>query len=176
MFGHIISTTIGKIDLRYAGSGNVGARNAGRLLGKKAFIFTVLGDAAKGAFVIFIGKWFQFNLEIILLMFLFVIIGHIFPITLKFKGGKGISTFCGAFLTFDPFLFLLFACLFLLLFIFLKSSTISAMGALYITPFLLMILHYSYWCCIIFIFISQLIIWMHRDNLKERLLGLELNK
>ncbi|MED4464618.1 glycerol-3-phosphate 1-O-acyltransferase PlsY [Metabacillus fastidiosus] len=176
MFGYITSKFFGKIDLREEGSGNVGARNAGRLLGKKVFILTVLGDASKGALVIYIGKLLQFSSEMILLMFLFVIIGHIFPITLKLRGGKGFTTFCGAFLTFDPLLFLIFTCLFFILFLISRSSTIAAMAALYVTPFLLMVFHYSYWCCIVFIFISQLIIWAHRSNIKERLLQLELSK
>ncbi|WP_170008475.1 glycerol-3-phosphate acyltransferase [Bacillus fonticola] len=169
LFGQIVGFFSGKVDLRTTESGNVGARNAGRLLGKKAFFFTVIGDAGKGAAVVLLAKYFEFSTEFQLLALLAVLIGHLFPITLKFKGGKGVATFCGAFLSLDPLLFLVFVCIFFVFYALSRSVTIAGMSAIFTTPFLLMAVRYSFWTSAIMIFITLLITWAHRDNLKERL-------
>lgn len=114
-----------KTDLRTLRSGNLGARNAGAVLGRSAFLVTFLGDAFKGVFVICIGFYFQFSYEYIAIGGLFVILGHLFPFWLKFKGGKGIATFIGVALTYNTLLFGIFALLFLLLILILRSATLS---------------------------------------------------
>ena len=114
-----------KIDLRAHRSGNLGARNAGAVIGKKAFFMTFLGDAIKGALVIVAGFYFDFPQWIIALAGLLVIAGHLYPFWLKGKGGKGIATFIGVGLAINPILFCSFIIGFVLFIPFLKSATLS---------------------------------------------------
>ncbi len=87
-------------DIRDFGSGNAGMTNMLRTFGRRAATWTFIGDFAKGALVVFfareVGKSFSMELDIAYIAALFVMIGHIYPIYFKFKGGKGISTALGA--------------------------------------------------------------------------------
>lgn len=89
-------------DIRDYGSGNAGMTNMLRTFGKRAATWTFIGDFAKGALVVFfarqIGKDLSMELDIAYIAALFVMIGHIYPIYFKFRGGKGISTALGAML------------------------------------------------------------------------------
>lgn len=114
-----------KIDLRSIRSGNLGARNAGAVLGKTAFLLTFLGDALKGVLIICIGFYFNFTPWAIAMGGLLVILGHIYPFWLKFKGGKGIATFIGVALTFNPVLFGILVVCFIILIAILRSATVS---------------------------------------------------
>ncbi|QUG40380.1 glycerol-3-phosphate acyltransferase [Psychrobacillus sp. INOP01] len=114
-----------KIDLRKERSGNLGARNAGAVLGKSAFLLTFLGDALKGVVVIYIGFYFEYSLEIIATGGLAVILGHLFPFWLKGKGGKGIATFIGVSLVIEPALFGMLVICFIVLMALLRSATLS---------------------------------------------------
>ncbi|MEI4769007.1 glycerol-3-phosphate acyltransferase [Psychrobacillus sp. FJAT-51614] len=120
-----------KTDLRTIRSGNLGARNAGAVLGKSAFLITFLGDAFKGILVIYIGIYYHFSMVTIAIGGLFVILGHLFPFWLKFKGGKGIATFIGVALFYHTLLFGIFVVLFILLLIILRSATLSMIIAFF---------------------------------------------
>jgi len=83
------------IDIRKHGSGNIGATNVARTLGKKAGVFTLIGDVLKGWLVVFlVSLWFEKTI-VIALAGLFVFLGHLFSIFLQFKGGKGVATGLG---------------------------------------------------------------------------------
>ena len=114
-----------KIDLRFERSGNLGARNAGAVLGKSAFLLTLLGDALKGILALLIGFYYNFPPVIIASGGLWVIFGHLYPFWLKWKGGKGIATFVGVALLFNPLLFGIMAVIFLLFISLLRSATLS---------------------------------------------------
>ncbi|WP_313894203.1 glycerol-3-phosphate acyltransferase [Psychrobacillus sp.] len=114
-----------KTDLRVMRSGNLGARNAGVVLGKQAFILTFLGDALKGTLIVYIGFYYHFSLEIIAIGGLFVILGHLYPFWLKFKGGKGIATFIGVAIFLTPLQFGVMAACFFVIIAILRSATLS---------------------------------------------------
>lgn len=118
-----------KVDLRTMRSGNLGARNAGANLGKSAFIITFLGDALKGVFIIFIGNYYHFSTLVVAIGGVAVILGHLFPLWLKFKGGKGIATFIGVAIIYNPLLFGILAVVFLLLLPIIRSATLSMLIA-----------------------------------------------
>ncbi|PSL40542.1 acyl-phosphate glycerol-3-phosphate acyltransferase [Planomicrobium soli] len=113
------------VDLRNELSGNLGARNAGAVIGKSAFFLTFLGDAGKSVFVIWLGWHFQFDLLIIAIGGLLVICGHLFPIWLKGRGGKGIASFIGVTLFLTPKLFLVMFIVFALFLPFVRSATLT---------------------------------------------------
>ncbi|TWT03442.1 glycerol-3-phosphate acyltransferase [Planomicrobium sp. CPCC 101079] len=113
------------VDLRTELSGNLGARNAGAVIGKTAFFLTFLGDAGKSAFVVWLGKYFQFDLWIIAIAGLLVICGHLFPFWLKGRGGKGIASFIGVTLVLTPGLFLIMFIVFAVFLPIVRSATLT---------------------------------------------------
>jgi len=94
---YLVRTRTGQ-DLRALGSGSVGARNVGRLLGWRGFVLTVLGDFCKGALAVWAARHFTTDDRLVLLAMLAVVAGHVWPAQLHFQGGKGMATTLGALL------------------------------------------------------------------------------
>ncbi len=88
-------------DIRDLGSGNAGAKNVGRVLGRVGFLLTLLGDFGKGAFVIWAARHLTTDARWIALAAIAVVAGHVWPIQLFFRGGKGMATSLGALAVFD---------------------------------------------------------------------------
>lgn len=154
-----------KVNLQQEKSGNLGARNAGAVLGKHAFFLTFLGDALKGAIIIAAGYSIQFSDWVIAIGGFFVILGHLFPFWLKGKGGKGISTFIGAGLTYDPILFSLFVIGVAVTIPLLKSATLSMVaGYIVYSGWIIISGHYN---ALPLIAAIICILLLHQENLKE---------
>jgi glycerol-3-phosphate acyltransferase PlsY len=94
-------------DIRTIGSCGTGATNVGRILGTRGFIFTLLGDGAKGAIALWGADIFGLPLQTRLLMMFAVVLGHIWPAQLRFRGGKGLAPAAGCGLALDSRLTLL---------------------------------------------------------------------
>lgn len=169
MAGYFVVKILGKKDIRVEGSGNVGARNAGRVHGKVSFIFTFLGDALKGVLVVFIGEYFNLAPELLLVGLGFAILGHVKPITLKFKGGMGISTFIGGMIAFEPMSALILIIGFILLYPFLKSFTFAGLGSFILFPICFYFLGIQLMAILIAGFLVLAIIYIHREDIFERL-------
>lgn len=154
------------VDLRQELSGNLGARNAGAVIGKSAFVLTFLGDAAKSVLVILIGRYFSFDLSVIAVACLAVICGHLFPIWLKGRGGKGIASFIGATLVLTPHLFIIMFIVFALFFFPIKSATLTMLTSF--TAFIIAVVAYqetaALWPLVIAII---LILIKHQKDIKE---------
>lgn len=133
--GVLISSLLKKEDIRVIGSGNPGARNAGRLYGRKAFVITFLGDALKGAAVAAVCSFFHLSESETLLAIFFTILGHIKPIFHKFKGGKGVSTYIGGMIAFEPMITLVIILGFILWYPFVRSFTFAGLGTFLLVPF-----------------------------------------
>jgi acyl phosphate:glycerol-3-phosphate acyltransferase len=168
MAGYFVVKILGKKDIRIEGSGNVGARNAGRVHGKVSFVFTFLGDALKGAIVVLIGEYFNFAPELLLIGLGFAILGHVKPITLKFKGGMGISTFIGGMIAFEPLSALFIVIGFILLYPLLKSFTLAGLGSFVLLPICFYFLGIKLMAILIAGFLVLAIIYIHREDLFER--------
>ncbi|WP_144512098.1 glycerol-3-phosphate acyltransferase [Bacillus sp. FJAT-22090] len=152
-----------KTDLRKIRSGNLGARNAGAVLGKAAFVMTFLGDALKGALIIVVGNYYNFSVEIIAIGGLLTIMGHLFPFWLKFKGGKGIATFIGVSIVLSPVLFGIMAGCFIVFIALSRSATLSMMLAFSIYAILCLV-NLSFWPLS---FAILLILVRHRFDIAE---------
>jgi glycerol-3-phosphate acyltransferase PlsY len=100
-FGLLLGRVAG-IDVRQGGSGNIGATNVSRLVGKKIGAFTLLLDAGKGFFPMLGAGIFGADQNTVLLCGIAAFVGHLYPIYLKFRGGKGVATALGVFLYLDP--------------------------------------------------------------------------
>ncbi|MGG3653095.1 glycerol-3-phosphate acyltransferase [Bacillus pseudomycoides] len=128
------------IDIRDVGSGNPGARNMGRLYGKVYFIATFLGDALKGA----------------------VVVGHIYPIFFKYKGGKGISTFIGGLIVFNYLIALTLVLIFILFYLIFKSFTKAGLITIACLPLCMIAYFYSMVAIVLSVCIIILILYAHR--------------
>ena len=167
-FGLVISYIFKKNDPRSIGSKNIGATNVLRTSGLVLGLLTLMLDVLKGFIAIKITL--MLNSDVVGLSMTFVIVGHIFPIWLKFKGGKGVATFIGVLLAYNFQLFLLFTLTWLLCAFIFKYSSLSAIIAL-ITNLLSTIafdLNYIY-----FIIVSFLILIKHFSNIQRLLTGNE---
>lgn len=170
LLGNIMTASVvGKfygVSLQNENSGNLGARNAGRTLGKLAFTLTLLGDAFKGASVVWIGRWLDFSSFVISLGILCVILGHLYPLWLRFKGGKGIATMIGAFLAFSPTYMLAMiggTVVFLMIF---RSLTLSMIGGFIAYSILILYTNQYQWSLLIAVLL--LITFVNRKSLIER--------
>ena len=155
-------------DLRKHRSGNLGARNAGAVIGKAAFILTLLGDATKGVVVILAGRYLDYPEWAVAFGGLLVICGHMFPFWLRGKGGKGIATFVGIGLTYNLFFAIAFALGFLLFIWFLRSATLGMIVGCFAyigAIFYFQEVHHS-WPILIAIL---LILYRHRFDFKQSL-------
>ena len=180
MLGNILTASlIGKLlfkeNIRSRGSGNPGARNAGRLFGKKAFVATFVGDALKGVLAVGTAKWLGFDAVVELLALVTVMLGHVFPVLMKFRGGKGVSTFIGGLLVFNPLLFAVFAGVFLLGYPFLKSFTRAGLVAVGVLPFIVLAFSYGIPAFVMSCFVTILLFVAHREDVKTYA-GKELRK
>ncbi|WP_456400643.1 glycerol-3-phosphate 1-O-acyltransferase PlsY [Persephonella sp.] len=100
-FGYVVGKLSGK-DVTKEGSGNIGATNVARTIGKKAGILVLILDMLKGYVPVYIGKYyFYYNDKILSLIGITAVIGHCFSIFMKFKGGKGVATGLGVLLGFS---------------------------------------------------------------------------
>jgi acyl phosphate:glycerol-3-phosphate acyltransferase len=169
MFGFLITKIFYRKDIRVQGSGNVGARNAGRLHGNTAFVLIFLGDALKGVLVILAARYLHFSETIQLVGLALAIMGHIKPITLKFKGGKGISTFIGGIIVFEPLMVPVIILGFSIFYTFIKSFTLAGLGAFLFIPVVLFIINNDWLSCIIALGIIAMLYAAHAENLKGRL-------
>ena len=126
-FGLILTKIFNRKDIRKIGSGNIGATNVLRTGNKLLALTTLLFDILKGFLPVLIYK--QYFPEFIYLCSLFAFFGHIFPIWLKFKGGKGVATFLGILLGFSYSLAVLFIFTWIVVFLIFKFSSVSSIFA-----------------------------------------------
>ena len=167
-FGLVISYIFKKDDPRSIGSKNIGATNVLRTAGVMLGLFTLILDILKGFIAIRITL--MLNSDVVGLSMTFVIIGHIFPIWLKFKGGKGVATFIGVLLAYNFQLFLLFTFTWLLCALLFKYSSLSAIIALITNLISTIVFDLNY---IYFIIVSFLILIKHFSNIQRLLTGNE---
>jgi len=111
--GLIIGKTFYKIDIREHGSGNLGGSNAMRVLGKKGGLVVYILDILKGSLAVFVAMHFyDFHAIHPLIVAIFALIGHLYPVFAGFKGGKAVATSAGIVLVYAPLIFLLLAVVF----------------------------------------------------------------
>lgn len=115
-------------DLRLERSGNLGARNAGAVLGKTAFFITFVGDASKAALAVWFGRYLEFGPWAVAFGGFAVVAGHLFPFWLRGRGGKGIAAFLGASLFIAPKLFLVMAIGFAAALLLIRSATLAMLA------------------------------------------------
>lgn len=149
-------------DLRVEGSGNPGARNAGRVLGKSMFFIVLFLDAAKGALPILVSRALGFSPELILLMLFAVILGHCFPLFHRLRGGKGAASLLGGMIVFQPLVLLLALIFSGLLYSWIRQKTKAAVLGLSAIIAAIFI-GYGEWAGIVAICLVALVVYTHRS-------------
>ena len=94
-FGLSVARWYGQANLRESGSGNIGATNVARTVGRRPALLTLLGDSAKGFLAVLLAQWWGASLIVTALAALAAVIGHMFPLYYRFQGGKGVATSLG---------------------------------------------------------------------------------
>jgi glycerol-3-phosphate acyltransferase PlsY len=177
-FGLLFATLLKKNDLRTEGSGNVGATNALRTGGKLLGILTLLGDFFKGFLIVYFSPSFpdllseSQNYMFLVAIAFMCVIGHVFSLFLKGKGGKGVATALGTIAVLNPYLFLIAIIIWGLT---LYLSRISGLSAV-ITFISLPIIGFvwagiSYWVELYCVVLSVFIVYTHRKNIEVLLKG-----
>lgn len=161
------------IDIRTQGSGNIGATNVARLLGKKLGALTLLCDIAKGFLPIWLAARFLEPGPALALVGAASVLGHMFPVYLRFRGGKGVATALGLFLYLAPWAVVLALALFLAvvrLTGFVSAGSLAASAAL---PLLIPMLGGASWQVALALFVAVMIWIKHRANIRRLLNGTE---
>jgi acyl phosphate:glycerol-3-phosphate acyltransferase len=170
MTGFLVAKLFKGHDLRVMGSGNIGARNAGRVLGPSGFVLTLAGDIIKAAAVVWAGIELGFPEHIQLLGFLAVIMGHLYPVFLRFHGGKGVASFIGGLIVFNWLSAVLVGVAFLLFYSIKRSLTVAGLFAFVLSPFFYWLLEKQWIETLILIPISLMVVYVQKDDIKERIM------
>ena len=171
-FGLILTKIFLKKDIREIGSGNIGATNVLRTGNKLIGYLTLILDVLKAVIpVIYIKINFP---ELVYISSLSVFIGHVFPIWLKFKGGKGVATYVGILFSINYFLGIIFVVSWLIIFFISKYSSLGSIVSTLLIP-IFIFLNSSYENQYFFIIMFVLILYTHRENVK-RLINKEESK
>ncbi len=140
-FGLLLTRLFGGGDVRKSGSGNIGATNVARVAGTLPGILTLLFDVAKGAAAVWLaGRVSNESATWMMIAALATLLGHCFPIWLKFRGGKGVATAAGAFLVLCPAALLGSVILFLLVVFFWRYISLASVSAAASMPLLIYLL------------------------------------
>jgi len=176
--GVVLSKIFGKGNLQAEGSKTIGATNVSRLMGMKWGVLTLLGDTLKGMIIIWIGRWIlgeesNTALFFIGLMALAVFLGHLFPIFLGFKGGKGVATALGIFILMGPKAILLALPIFVLVVYVGKYVSLGSLVAAGSFPVLMIVFQYNIFAVFLSIIIAAAIILKHKENILRLIKGEE---
>lgn len=161
-----------QIDIRQHGSGNLGATNSFRILGKKAGTIVLLMDLLKGSISVLLLKQMDLHGVSPLIIALFAVIGHTYPLFANFKGGKAVATFAGVILAYQPVLFLIGLGIFILTLAISKMVSFTSM--LTISIGVLLSLYFQDMVLTIIALLADIfIIYRHRTNVQRILNGTE---
>ncbi|MDB0034387.1 glycerol-3-phosphate 1-O-acyltransferase PlsY [Alphaproteobacteria bacterium] len=174
-FGKIITKLLTGEDITKTGSKNIGATNVYRTVSKKAGLLVLLLDGIKPIIAQIIIYYFfaQFYQNYKFLYFLTSIIGHIFPIWLMFKGGKGVACFFGGYLIITPIPTLIAMAVWLLTVKITKTSSLGALISIFLLTIYQIVSNYGSLNRITIFTIMLLIFWKHTENIRRLLQGKE---
>jgi glycerol-3-phosphate acyltransferase PlsY len=171
--GIIVAKILGAPDPRTVGSGNIGATNVGRAAGKTAGIITLVGDILKGV-LITLFAFYAFGSPVAVSLAGFsVFLGHLFPVFLKFKGGKGVATALGIFLSIAPLQAVVALAIFAAIVAIFRYVSLGSMISAASLPVLLSLSESTIEYVILSALIAIFIIFRHSDNIKRLIQGTE---
>jgi glycerol-3-phosphate acyltransferase PlsY len=165
--GVIVSTLFSTKDIRQEGSGNIGATNVYRVLGVTPGLLTLGGDVVKGSLPVILTSYLLGNERWVAAVALVTFLGHLYPVFLKFRGGKGVATALGIFVVIAPPLVPLAVLVFILVVVKWKYVSGGSLAASASMPLLLCLTHYPLVYVNVGFAVAVLIFFRHRDNIKR---------
>lgn len=172
-FGILVSRMFGLPDPRTVGSGNPGATNVLRSGKKMAAVLTLLGDAFKGWFPVWLALQSGMLMWVVSAVGFAVFLGHLYPIYYRFKGGKGVATALGILLALSCWLGLAVLVAWIVVFAIWRYSSLAAIIAALLAPvFAYFLLPYDDYL-LLTLAITVFLIWRHRSNIQKLLAGTE---
>lgn len=176
-FAVVVSRILGLPDPRSYGSGNPGATNVLRTGSKLAAVLTLLGDAGKGAAAVLLTRIlaprFGAGDEAAAIAAVAVFVGHLYPLFLGFRGGKGVATAAGALLALSPSLGLILAGVWLATAALFRFSSLAALAAAGVAPFAAAGLWGWHPYTAVTLSMAALLVWRHRANIQKLMAGTE---
>jgi acyl phosphate:glycerol-3-phosphate acyltransferase len=177
-FGYLIVRLKEGRDVRSTGSGNIGATNVLRTAGRGSAVLTLLLDAAKGYLAVWLaGSSNHDSPHTVALAAIAAVLGHLFPVFLKFKGGKGVATVLGVFLYASPIPILIAAGAFVCLVVVFRYVSLGSMVAAVVFPAAYLLLTYprnsSWWLFLAVLVCPGLVIVKHHENIQRLWAGTE---
>ena len=170
--GFLLGSLAG-VDVRKAGSGNVGATNVARVAGKKQGLLTLLGDTAKGFVPVFLALQLGFGAAATGLVALAAFSGHLYSIFLKFHGGKGVATALGALLALAPAATLVLVIIFSLVAAASRIVSFASIAAAGLAPVVICVFGYPPASTGASLVMALMVIWRHRANIQRLRAGVE---
>lgn len=178
-FGVLIVKLSGGGDVRHAGSGNIGAANVTRVAGPLSGILTLLLDAGKGYLAVWIARRISGgSIRWITIAAVAVILGHMFSVWLRFRGGKGVATGLGAYILISPTAVAAAVVVWIVVAIFWRYVSLASMAAAAALPLLVYALYAPGFAptrelSLATVTVSVLVIWKHRENMQRLIAGTE---
>jgi acyl phosphate:glycerol-3-phosphate acyltransferase len=176
-FAVVVSKAMRLEDPRTYGSKNPGATNVLRTGNKTAAILTLLGDALKGWFAVWLvsvfSERYQLGEEIIALGAIAVFLGHLFPVFFKFKGGKGVATAAGVLFALSWVLGLATLATWVIIAFFFRYSSLAALAAAIFAPLYEFFINGPGPISVAVVVMSMLLIWRHAGNISKLMAGKE---
>ncbi|WP_432822674.1 glycerol-3-phosphate 1-O-acyltransferase PlsY [Trichloromonas sp.] len=172
--GVVLTRLCGKEDIRQAGSGNIGATNVYRVAGRGLGIATLVGDALKGVIPTLVASNLDsFSITQVAIVAAATFLGHLYPVYLGFKGGKGVATALGIFIVLSPKSVLLALLVFIALLWKWRYISLGSISAAAVIPFLAFYFEGSFPLFLAALFIAGMVIVRHRANIERLRNGTE---
>jgi acyl phosphate:glycerol-3-phosphate acyltransferase len=180
-FGVLIAKALGGPDVRSSGSGNIGAANVARTAGPVAGVLTLVFDAGKGYLAVWIALHWAHggsSARWMISAAVAAVVGHIFPVWLRFKGGKGVATMFGSFIPISWFAVVAAVVVWILVVVFWRYSSLGSIAAAAALPVLIYLFYaprhappeyVTYGT----VFVSLLVLMKHSDNIRRLVSGTE---
>jgi glycerol-3-phosphate acyltransferase PlsY len=161
------------IDVRNEGSGNIGATNLYRTVGRKVGVITLIGDCLKGFVPVMAVEYSMLPSDYAVWVGLAAFCGHVFSVFLKFKGGKGVATALGVFLALAPLAVAVAVGIFAVLMFYWRYVSLGSIGAAAAIPFAVALLGGSKTLTTVTLIIALVVIYRHHENIRRLIAGTE---
>jgi acyl phosphate:glycerol-3-phosphate acyltransferase len=170
--GLLLARAMG-VNIREAGSGNIGATNVYRTMGRKVGILTLVGDCLKGLIPVLVAAWLDLPEAWVAAVGLAAFLGHVYTVFLRFKGGKGVATALGVFLGTSPFSVLLALVVFALTLYKWRYVSLASVAAAACIPVLVWGTGGAPELILMSVVIAAVVIFRHRENISRLRAGTE---
>lgn len=181
LFGYVLGSVptgllVGRafgVDVRKVGSGNIGMANVLRAAGKGAAGLTMLGDMLKGLFPVIVARALTDNAWVLALVALAAVVGHCWPVFLRFRGGKGVATGAGTSIGLAPLVGLGLFAFWWVVVLSSRYTSLGAISVMVVSPFAFWLSGQPLPYVLYTVVGGALVLWRHRENARSLLKGTE---